>query len=82
MANRRQIVDTPVGAGSLNGYKLGCPKCGSVNETPDGGTRGVETADGTSWYRFDCACGCRYKAQNYPFIVGTNLVGDLLNELP
>jgi hypothetical protein len=75
MAGRRQIVETPVGAGTKNGYKLACPKCGVVNETPDGGTCGVATVDGTEWYRFNCPCGCRYKAKCFPMGIGIQRLG-------
>jgi hypothetical protein len=76
MAGRRQIAETYVGSGTENGYKLACPKCKAVNETPDGGTSGATTADGTNWYRFDCFCGCRYKAKNYPMEIGMTRMGE------
>lgn len=64
---RRIIVDTPVGLGTPQGYKLACPNDGTVNITPDAGTSGHETVDGTHWYYFDCTtCGCKYKAEEIP----------------
>lgn len=75
---RRVIASTLVGLGTPNQYNLGCPTCNKINETKDAGTRGVTTRDGKSWYRFDCSCGCKYKALEVPMVIGLNKFEDLL----
>lgn len=67
---RRTIVNTRVGLGTPNRYELACPKCGTINMTPDAGKTGHLTVDGTPWYYFDCACGERYKAIEVPMRLG------------
>ena len=74
---RRTIVNTTVGAGTPRKYLLPCPRCGIINHTPDAGGVGVLTKDGKVWYRFNCACGVRYKAEMVPFTVGLSRVEDI-----